>query len=132
MGAQLAHGPDPDLEPQVTRRSASFILSSAARSAGRMSPMLTRGSQLVHRDPDAQPMSPGAQNRQEPSASGKGGAASRKASNELPIPGQLGAEAAAQKANSFEAGSFLSLSPTMQWLQVRQLGFCARYYYLME
>ena len=91
-----------------------------------MSPMLTRGSQLVHRDPDAQATSPGAQHGQEQSASERPAAAPRKASSELPISVQPGAEAtAAQKANSFEAGSFLSLSPTMQWLQVKQLCFCA-------
>lgn len=120
--AQLSSRPDSDLKPQVTRRSASFILSSASMSAGRMSPMLTCGSQLVQRHPDAQSLSPGAQNWQEQGMSGGGSAASCTPSSQLPIPGQSEAEAVAvPKANSFEAGSFLSLSPTMQWLQVGQL-----------
>ena len=119
--AQLPPWPDPDLEPRVTRRSASFILSSAAKSAGRMSPMLTRGSQLVQRDSGAQPMLPETKSQQQQAASGKSGPTSDKDSSQLPIPQQLGGETAAtQKANSFEAGSFLSLSPTTQWLQVRQ------------
>ena len=91
-------------------------------SAGRMSPRLTRGSQLVQRDPDAQSLLPGALKWQEHGVSGESSAASHGPSNQLPVPGQSGAKAvAAPKANSFEAGSFLSLSPTMQWLQVGQL-----------
>ena len=123
--AQLLARSESSLEPQVTRRSASFMLSSAAMSAGRMSPILARGPQLVQRDcTDAQPMSPLAHKELEQAALRKGRGTIGAVSNRLPIPQQPSREAAAvQRSNSLEIGSFLSLSPTMQWLQVRHLSY---------
>ena len=94
-------------------------------SAGRMSPILARGPQLVQRDcTDAQPMSPLAHKELEQAALRKGRGTIGAVSNRLPIPQQPSGEAAAvQRLNSLEIGSFLSLSPTMQWLQVRHLSY---------
>ena len=133
----LHHESDPDWNLQITRRSASFMLSSA----GRMSPVLARGPQLVPSASDGlamQPMRPGDQSRQaqqgagsklevqrineslpEQSSTAEGRPTERTASRQLPIPGGTARQGhAPQKPNSLESGSFLSLSPTMQWLQV--------------
>ena len=133
----LHHDSDPDWNLQITRRSASFMLSSA----GRMSPVLARGPQLVPSASDnlvMQPVRPGDLARQQQQGSGskldaqrkdqsmqeqdsaaEGRPAERIASRQLPIPGGTARQGhAPQKPNSLDNGSFLSLSPTMQWLQV--------------
>ena len=112
--AQLHYPSRADLEPLVTRRSASFMLSSPAMLAGRMSPVLALGSQLVQCDATSQPQQ---HEQQEQVASNKGRGAGDRFSKQLPIPGQHDVSSPV-KTNSFESGSFLSLSPTMQWLQV--------------
>ena len=133
----LHHDSDPDWNLKITRRSASFMLSSA----GRMSPVLARGPQLVPSASDGlvmQPMQPGDQSRQQRQGAGSKLDAQRKdqsmqeqdsaaevapveriASRQLPIPGGTARQGhPLQKPNSLDSGSFLSLSPTMQWLQV--------------
>ena len=101
----LHHDSDPDWNLRITRRSASFMLSSA----GRMSPVLARGPQLVPSASDGlvmQPVRPGNQSRQqqqdavskldaqrkgqsmqEQDSAAAGGPAERIASRQLPIPG---------------------------------------------
>ena len=139
----LHHDSDPDWNLQITRRSASFMLSSA----GRMSPVLARGPQLVPSASDGlllQPMRRGDQSRQQQEGAGSrldaqrteqsmpeqdSGAEGRptetRASRQLPIPGGKARQGhALQKPNSLESGSFLSLSPTMQWLQVSRSSSC--------
>ena len=137
----LHHDSDPDWNLKITRRSASFMLSSA----GRMSPILARGPQLVPSASDGlvmQPMQPGDQSRQQRRGAGSKldaqrdaqrkdqsmqeqdsaaevAPAERIASRQLPIPGGTARQGhPLQKPNSLDSGSFLSLSPTMQWLQV--------------
>ena len=106
-----------------------------------MSPVLARGAQLVPSASDGlvmQPMQPGDQSRQQRQGAGRKLDAQRKdqsmqeqdsaaevapveriASRQLPIPGGTARQGhPLQKPNSLDSGSFLSLSPTMQWLQV--------------
>ena len=79
-----------------------------------MSPVLALGSQLVQCDATSQPQQ---HEQQEQAASKKGRGAGDRVSKQLPIPGQHEVSSPV-KTNSLESGSFLSLSPTMQWLQV--------------
>ena len=59
------------------------------------------------------------QSMQEQDSAAEVAPAERIASRQLPIPGGTARQGhPLQKPNSLESGSFLSLSPTMQWLQV--------------
>ena len=79
-----------------------------------MSPVLALGSQLVQCDVTSQPQQ---HDQQEQAALKKGRGAGERVSKQLPIPGQHEVSSPV-KTDSLESGSFLSLSPTMQWLQV--------------